>query len=419
VDLVMADHSPFVVPLDATCTVPVPEGSHFPIQNLPFGLARLPDGSRSVVVRIGDQAIVLRELIQIGRVSGPPGWVGESLTGLGTAGARDLRRQIVELLGEATDPLQGALLSVESVQLQLPFKIPAFVDFYSGIHHASNVGTMFRPEMPPLLPNYRHLPVAYNGRASTVVPSDTAVRRPSGQTKSASEEVPRFGPTTELDFELEMGFFVSEEIEPGHPVAPDDAERKMLGLVLVNDWSARDVQRWEYQPLGPFLAKSFATSISPWVVTLDALEPFRAPGPLQEPAPLPHLSMARSHHFDLVLEVYLQSQRMTRPQLVSRSNAAHLYWSFAQQLAHLTSNGCGSEAGDLYASGTISGPDPSSFGSMLELAWKGTKPLELSESGEFRSYLADGDTVTMTAYGARDGLKIGLGEVRGTVLPAT
>jgi fumarylacetoacetase len=270
--------------------------------------------------------------------------------------------------------------------------------------------------MPALPPNYRHLPVAYNGRASTVAPSGTPITRPKGQTKPSAEEPPTYGPSRELDFELELGTFISDP--SCHPIAVGKAEEHMLGLVIVNDWSARDVQRWEYQPLGPFLAKSFATSISPWIVSLDALEPFRIPGTELVPAALPHLSGIGNHHFDLVLEVYLQSAGMQGPQLISRSNSMHLYWSFAQQLAHLTSNGCNCDEGDLYASGTISGPDTGSYGSMLELAWKGTKPLLLEETGETRTFLEDGDTVSMTAYGELNGLKIGFGEVRGTVTPA-
>jgi fumarylacetoacetase len=300
----------------------------------------------------------------------------------------------------------------------VPVEIPTFVDFYSGIHHASNVGKMFRPDMPPLLPNYRHLPVGYNGRASSVVASGTPIRRPKGQTKSPDSDRPEFGPTNELDFELELGFFVSKGNEMGTPIPIEEAEEYILGFVLVNDWSARDVQRWEYQPLGPFLAKSFATSVSPWIVMRDAMEPFRCAGEPQEPAPLPHLTPTRPDHYDIQLEVSLKTAKATRPQRISGSNARHLYWSFAQQLTHLTSNGTNAEPGDLYASGTISGPEPGTFGSLLELTWRGTQPITIEETGEKRAFLEDGDTLIMTGYCQGDGYRIGFGEVSGTVLPS-
>ena len=392
----------------------VPEGSPFPIQNLPLGVAQLPDGSVSTVVRIGDHGVVVRRLEEADLWSGPAG----NLHGLGRQGARDLRGRVSELLKTGRS-LSEFLVEVSALRMLVPYRIHAFVDFYSGIHHASNVGKMFRPEMPPLLPNYRHLPVAYNGRASTVFPTGTTIVRPKGQIKPPNAENPIFGPTKELDFELELGFFVSDSSVYGAPLSVEEAEERMMGLVLVNDWSAREVQRWEYQPLGPFLAKSFATSVSPWVVSLDALEPFRVAGVTQEPPVLPHLSATRPHHFDLTLEVAIRTAAMSQPQIVTRSNARHMYWSFAQQLAHLTSNDCNCEEGDLYASGTISGPEPESFGSLLELTWRGTKPLTMEETGETRTFLEDGDTVIMTAFAERDGLKIGFGEVRGTVLPAT
>jgi fumarylacetoacetase len=302
--------------------------------------------------------------------------------------------------------------------MQVPVDIPAFVDFYSGIHHASNVGRMFRPDMPPLLPNYRHLPVAYNGRASSVVASGVPIRRPRGQTKAPDAPMPSFGPTEELDFELELGFFIADGNELGEPIPIEQAERHMLGLVLVNDWSARDVQRWEYMPLGPFLAKSFATSISPWIVSLDALAPFRIAGEPQEPEVLPHLRQDAPGHFDIRLEVSVQTAAMHRPQLVSRSNARFLYWTFAQQLAHLTSNGANTEPGDLCATGTISGPDEGSYGSLLELTWRGQHKLTMEETGEERTFLEDGDTVIFTAFAQGDGYRVGFGELRGTVTPS-
>ena len=299
--------------------------------------------------------------------------------------------------------------------MMVPVEIPCFVDFYSGIHHAENVGRMFRPDMPPLLPNYRHLPVGYNGRASSVVASGTPIRRPKGQVKPADSDSPVFQPTSELDFELELGVFIGEGNDLGDPIDIDQVDRHVLGFVLVNDWSARDVQRWEYQPLGPFLAKSFATSISPWIVSLDALEPFRKPGPAQEPEPLPHLKQSASNHFDIRLEVSLQVGN-NPPQPISRTNAQELYWSYAQQIAHLASNGTNTEPGDLYASGTISGAEPGSFGSLLELTWKGSKPITLGDST--RTFLEDGDTLTITGYCQGDGYRVGFGEVSGKILPS-
>jgi fumarylacetoacetase len=294
--------------------------------------------------------------------------------------------------------------------------INAFVDFYSGINHASNVGKMFRPDQPPLLPNYRHLPVGYNGRASSVIVSGEPIHRPKGQTKAADSEMPTFGPTKELDFELEMGFFTGKGSQMGEPIPIAECEDHIFGLVIVNDWSARDVQRWEYQPLGPFLAKSFGTSISPYVVTLDALEPWRIEGPKQDPPVLPHLQNPGPSHFDIQLEVSIQSEKMTKPQVICRSNTKYLYWSFIQQLAHQSSNGTPIEAADLYASGTISGEAEDSFGSMLELCWKGTKPITLTETGETRTFIEDGDIVTMTAWCQGDGYRVGFGEVSAKVV---
>jgi fumarylacetoacetase len=313
---------------------------------------------------------------------------------------------------------EAAIFPVADCEMLVPMEIPQFVDFYAGINHASNVGKMFRPDMQPLLPNYRHLPVGYNGRASSIVPSETPIVRPNGQYMPAGADGPVFGPTRELDFELEIGFFVSNGNEMGDPISVHHAENHLVGFVLVNDWSARDVQRWEYQPLGPFLAKSFGTSISPWIVTMDALLPFMIKGMPQDPEPLPHLLCPECHHFDIHLEVAIQSERMAKPQVISRSNSKYLYWSFAQMIAHQTSNGTPVEPGDLYASGTISGEEPGTFGSMLELCWKGTQPMTLTETGEQRTFIEDGDTVIMTGYCQGDGYRIGFGELRNQVIGA-
>lgn len=418
----------FVVPPAALSWVDYPEDSPFPIQNLPFGIAFREDRGSFPATAIGEYVIDLFELAQAGLLPTLPSPNHFETYGLFIPGSNwlsETRSRLYDLLHEENSRLQddvelqgAAFLLQTDVQMMLPATIGAYVDFYSGIHHAENVGRMFRPDQPPLLPNYRHVPIGYNGRASTVVPSGTPIPRPKGQTKGPQDEAPGFGPTKELDFELEMGFFLSGGTSLGETVRLERAEELIGGLVIVNDWSARDVQRWEYQPLGPFLAKTFATSISPWVVTLDALEPFRIEGQHQDPAPLPYLRQSGRRHFDIHLEVSLQTARMKRPQTICRSNMKHLYWSIAQQLAHQCSNGTAVQPGDLYASGTISGTEPDSFGSMLELSWKGTLPLTLEETGETRTFLEDGDRVVMTAYGQGDGFRVGFGEVSGVVMPS-
>jgi len=371
--------------------------------------------------------IDVRELVEADLVTGTKGFdrhVNFSLIDDGPATLRIIRRQVAELLRDDCGTLrdnvalrQRVLFRVDGVELLVPIEVNAFVDFYSGIHHASNVGRMFRPDQPPLLPNYRHLPVAYNGRASSVVVSGTPIHRPSGITRIDADTV-AYGPTRELDFELELGFFTRGGNAMGQTVDIGRIEEMILGVVLVNDWSARDIQRFEYQPLGPFLGKSFATSISPYLVTLDALEPFRVAGMPQEPAPLPHLKSPLDGHYNLVLEVWLQSARMTRPQRISHGNARDLYWNFLQQLTHMASNGTQIETGDLYATGTISGSEPGTYGSLLELSWRGQQPLTLDETGETRTFLEDGDTLILTGYGQGDGYRVGFGEVHGTVVPA-
>jgi fumarylacetoacetase len=419
------ERTSFVIPTDAKSWVDVAPDSHFPLQNLPFGLAAPEDRPETVVTAIGDYALDLGTLCAHGLLPEEDFPILHSFIDLDKGDLTHLRRLIFQLLCEDCADLRdnqelrrAVLIPMEHANMQVPLEIPNYVDFYSGIHHASNVGRMFRPDQPPLLPNYRHVPVAYHGRAASVVPTDWPIRRPYGQRKDPDMEMPVFEPTRELDFELELGFFIGEGNPIGEPIPIAEAERHILGFVIVNDWSARDVQRWEYQPLGPFLAKSFATSVSPWVVTLDALEAFRVPGMEQEPQPLPYLRQNGPGHFDIQLEVLLQTERMTRPQVVCRSNARHLYWSFAQQLAHYASNGANAEPGDLVASGTISGPDEGSFGSLLELTWRGSKTLRMEETGEERTFLEDGDTVIMRAYCQADGYRIGFGEVRNTVLPA-
>jgi fumarylacetoacetase len=302
------------------------------------------------------------------------------------------------------------------VEMLLPADIGDYTDFYSSREHATNVGTMLRGADKALQPNWLALPVAYHGRASSVVVSGTDVRRPCGQSKPESAAAPIYGPSRALDFELEMAVFIGPGNELGRPITIALAEEHLFGMVLLNDWSARDIQSWEYVPLGPFLSKNFATSISPWVVPMEALEPFRTAAPLQDPPPLPYLHDEPRTSYDIHLEVSLQGEKMTHPQRICASNFKYLYWTSPQQLAHHTVNGCNLRPGDLLASGTISGPTPDSYGSLLELSWRGSRPLQLG--GESRTFLQDGDRVTMTAWCQGDGFRVGFGEVTGRILAA-
>jgi fumarylacetoacetase len=346
---------------------------------------------------------------------------------LGRPAWDEIRGHLMELLApiaegrSPTPAVARALRPLSSVTMQLPAVIGDYTDFYSSREHATNVGTMFRGPDQALMPNWLHLPIAYHGRSSTIVAGDTRLIRPRGQTLPPGADTPVFSPTAELDFELEVGFFIGPGNRQGEPIAIDNAVDHIFGLVLVNDWSARDIQRWEYRPLGPFLSKSFATSISPWVVPLAALESFRCPGPPQDPVPLPYLRGAEVETFDIHLRATLQSAAMRAaglpPLVISRTNFRYLYWSMAQQLAHHTSNGCALRPGDLLASGTISGPTPDSYGSLLELTGGGQRPLELP-TGETRRFLEDGDRLALSGWGERDGIHVGFGEVAGEIAPA-
>lgn len=343
---------------------------------------------------------------------------------LGRPAWQEARKTVQHLLRHDTPTLRDdaalraeALWPMADVQMHLPARIGDYTDFYSSRNHAENVGKMFRGEKDALLPNWLHLPVAYHGRSSSVVIGGKGVKRPSGQIMPPDADAPIFAPTRELDFELEMGFFVGPGNPLGQPIAVDAAAEHIFGLVLVNDWSARDVQRWEYRPLGPFLSKNFATSISPWVVMLDALAPFLRPGPAQQPAPLPYLRSRGDWALDIELEVVLQTAAAAEETVISRSNARHLYWNICQQLAHHTVTGCNVRPGDLLASGTISGPTPDAYGSLLELTWRGERPLALP-GGETRTFLQDGDTVTMRGHCQGDGYRVGFGQVSGTIVPA-
>jgi len=303
-----------------------------------------------------------------------------------------------------------------NVELSMPVFVPSYTDFYSSIEHATNIGSMIRDPENALMPNWKHIPVGYHGRSSSIIVSGQPVHRPKGQTKAPEAARPDFGPTKRLDFELEMAFVVSQETELGKSIGTAQAEDHIFGFVLFNDWSARDIQVWEYVPLGPFLAKNFASSISPWIVTLEALEEFRVAGPKQDPAVLPYLDFQGNKNFDINLEVAITPDGSTE-KVVCQSNFKYMYWNICQQLAHHTVNGCNIEVGDMYASGTISGPTPNSYGSMMELAWKGTKPLTMND-GSKRTFIEDGDTVIMRGFAEKEGKRVGFGEVSTKILPA-
>jgi fumarylacetoacetase len=415
----------------------------FPLQNLPFGVFRTDDDdSARVGVAIGDRILDVTACHDEGRFTGAAERASEAcaapslnlLMAMGKEPRAELRRQIAALL-DIESPAWRAnrrlgdriLVPMAEAELLVPAKIGDYSDFYASVHHATNVGSMFRPDNP-LLPNYKWVPIGYHGRASSIIVSGTPVRRPWGQVKAANADVPVYRPTRSLDYEMELGCFVAGENPLGGAVPLDEAEGRLFGVCLVNDWSARDVQAWEYQPLGPFLAKSFATTVSPWVMTMEALESFRVPAfarPAGDPAPLPYLdgeSNRARGGLDIVVEVSLATARMreagTAPVRLSRGRVADLYWTPAQMLAHHTSNGCNLRSGDLFASGTVSGPDRESRGCLLELTWRGAEPITLP-SGETRKFLEDGDEVVMRGWCEREGaVRIGLGECRGVVVPA-
>jgi fumarylacetoacetase len=415
-------------------------GADFPIQNLPLGVFCLRGGSDPprIGVAIGDEILDLRRTVSQGALGELDPMLHDALSARslnhlmahGRHGASALRRAVHQLLREDSSlprPAAECLVPRTDADLLVPADIGDYTDFYASIHHATNVGSMFRPDQP-LLPNYKWVPIGYHGRASSILPSGTPVRRPRGQVKDDSAPAPVVGPTRALDYECEVAAWVGRGNPLGRPVPIDDAEQHLFGLSLLNDWSARDLQRWEYQPLGPFLAKNFATTISPWVVTLDALEPFRVPStarPPGDPEPLPYLDGAADREcggFSLDLEVQLRSAQMRSegrpPMPLSRGNFAGMYWTVAQLLTHHTSNGCNLRPGDLLASGTVSGSEKQSRGSLLELTWRGTEPLTLP-TGEVRQFLEDGDEVLMRGRCEREGFTgIGFGDCTGTVLPA-
>jgi fumarylacetoacetase len=401
--------------------IDVSADSHFPLQNLPYGVfSPKAGGTPRLGTRIGDFVLDLAATERMLPV--PEGTFSQNslnaFMALGRPVWKETRAVLQGLLSSEDSSLpEKALFSIEEVNLHLPVEIGDYTDFYSSKEHASNVGIMFRGKDNALMPNWLHMPIAYHGRSSSIVLSGTDIRRPYGQTKAADAPLSAFEPSREMDFELEVGFFVSQGNALGEPITVENAYEHIFGMVLVNDWSARDIQRWEYQPLGPFLSKNLATSISPWVVTLEALEPFRCASPEQEPEPLPYLQSKGDFSYDIQLEVSLQSAAMTEPQVISRSNYRYLYWNMAQQLAHHTVTGCNMRTGDLLASGTISGSSPDSYGSLLELTWRGEKPIQLT-SGENRTFLQDNDHLSISGWAQGEGYRIGFGEVTGKLLPA-
>jgi fumarylacetoacetase len=404
--------------------------SDFPIQNLPYGVFSTRDGlAPRVGVAIGDYVLDLWELEQDSRLDvGPLGvFSAASLNPIMALGPKvwaKTRARISELLRHDHAELRDnkelrarTLVPMANVKLHLPVAVSGYTDFYSSKEHATNVGVMFRGKDNALQPNWLYMPIGYNGRASTVVVSGTQVKRPRGQLKPPTAEVPSFAPCKRLDFELEMGVVVGQPSAMGGMLTEAQAEEMIFGFVLLNDWSARDIQQWEYVPLGPFLAKAFATSISPWVVTREALEPFRVQGPEQSPAPLAYLRQVKPNNYNLELDVGLRAAGMNAPASICHTNFKYMYWSSVQQLMHHASSGCAMNVGDLLGSGTISGPEKNQRGSLLEISWNGTEPVELP-GGTKRSFLEDGDSLVMRGWCQGDGYRVGFGEVEGTILPA-
>ncbi|HEX5282600.1 MAG TPA: fumarylacetoacetase [Bryocella sp.] len=414
-------------------------GCGFPLENLPFCAFAADDGEQHLGVGIGDAILDLSRFASAKDASRLPADVREAcgkytlnaLMSCGREKGATLRAELTNVLAEDAprtkiDAVTPLLRPMNGVQFALPVEIGDYTDFYASIHHATNVGKLFRPDQP-LMPNYKWVPIGYHGRASSIVVSGTPVKRPCGQMKPPSADAPTFGPSKQIDFELELGAYIGEGNALGSSIDIDDAEQHLFGVSLVNDWSARDIQAWEYQPLGPFLGKSFSTTVSPWVVTMDALDPYRVPLAVRaygDPQPLDYLAARDSSKqgIDVRLEVYLTTEKMRNQSLapiqLTQVSATELYWSFAQMVAHHTSNGCNLRSGDLLASGTVSGPEPGSQGSLLEITRRGAEPLKLP-SGEERSFLQDGDEITIRGFCERKGLpRISLGECQGTIVPA-
>ncbi len=403
--------------------IDIPENSDFSIHNIPFGVFSTRDRSPRVGVAIGNHILDLAAVAELDVFDFNTAVLEKDtlndFISMGKEITSRVRKKIQYWLKDNSSVLAGKpelFVKQSDARMHMPLQIGDYTDFYSSIEHATNVGKMFRDPENALLPNWKHIPVGYHGRASSIIVSGQPIHRPKGQTLPKDADIPVFGPTQRLDFELEMGFVCGKDTNLGESVSTAEAEDYIFGLVLFNDWSARDIQKWEYVPLGPFLAKNFASSISPWIVTLEALEPFRVAGPKQEPKVLPYLEYPGEKNYDIDLEVSItpdQSEETT----VCHSNFKHMYWNMAQQLAHHTVNGCNINVGDLMASGTISGKDENSYGSMLELAWMGTKPIKMKDGSE-RKFIHDGDTVTLRGYAKNGDIRVGFGEVSTKVLPA-
>jgi fumarylacetoacetase len=404
--------------------VKVPADSDFSIYNLPFGIFSTQNRSPRLGVAIGEQIVDLQELAQKNVLDE---WVQDHsifaekslnrFIALGKPTTSAIRLKIQQLLSDEQSLIKNTpevFISQSEATMHLPIEIGDYTDFYSSIEHATNVGKMFRDPANALLPNWKHLPVGYHGRASSVVVSGTPIRRPSGQVLPKGADQPIFQPSARLDFELEMAFVIGKESQLGSPISTRAAPEYIFGLALFNDWSARDIQQWEYVPLGPFLGKNFGSSMSPWIVTLEALAPFKVPGPTQEPAVLSYLKFQENWNYDIELEVGIQPDGSVET-VVSKSNYKFMYWNMLQQLAHHTINGCNVRIGDVMASGTISGPEEGSFGSMLELAWMGTKPLPMAD-GSTRAFLNDGDRVIMRGFAQKGDVRVGFGSVEGTII---
>ncbi|MBT8255759.1 MAG: fumarylacetoacetase [Bacteroidia bacterium] len=408
----------------------VPKNSDFPIQNIPFGVFLTRDDVITIGTRIGDYAIDLGAMHQLGYFQGieltDDIFLQDSLNDFIADGRKTwrlVRNRISDIFLETSPGLRDhkehrkkVLFTLDEIEMQLPVDVGDYTDFYASKEHATNVGSLFRDPENALLPNWLRIPIGYHGRSSSIIPSGTPVRRPIGQTKPGEDGVPGFGPTNLLDFELEMAFITTAANDLGKRVKIDEAEDYIFGLVLFNDWSARDIQAWEYVPLGPFLGKNFASTISPWIVTLDALEGFRVDGPKQDPEPLPYLKQQGAKNFDIHLEAIIQPEG-GKENVVAKSNFKYMYWSMAQQLAHHTVNGCNVRSGDMMGSGTISGPTKDSYGSMLELTWRGQNPLKLDDGSE-RKFIDDNDTVILRGYCENENVRIGFGDCIGKVLPA-
>lgn len=410
--------------------IDVPKDSDFPIQNLPYGIFATETKTPRIGVAIGEQILDLSEIAKAGlfdAIKFDKSILSKNMLNwfiaLGKPTTNAVRERISDLLNEENEELksnaslrENALVRQTDAALFMPLFIPNYTDFYSSKEHATNVGVMFRDPANALLPNWLHLPVGYHGRASSIVVSGTPIHRPKGQTKADDAAAPSFGPSKLLDFELEMAFVIGKSTELGESVTTENAEEHIFGMVLFNDWSARDIQKWEYVPLGPFLGKNFGSTISPWVVTLEALEPFKVESPKQEPEVLSYLQFEGKKNYDIHLSVEIKPENGAG-KIVSNSNFKYMYWNMAQQLAHHTVNGCNTKVGDLYASGTISGPTPDSFGSMLEISWQGKKPITLPDGTE-RKFIQDNDTVIIRGFAEKNGVRIGFGDCSGKILPA-